>query len=244
MAETLESIAGLFGFGEKAPNTPARFAEVVSVSGDTVSVTVGSANVDAVRCCDCSPGNVVLVETMPSGALAAVAVKGYNGGSYTLPPATTSTLGGVIADGTSISVDLDGTIHASVLTCTERSGGPTWDSIVSLQSSTYTGWREEKWSDGRLTVWLYYWYNFSSANRDVTLIWPKETTPFIDTPLFSAQGSMLGSSAPAGAYITQLYNNFTKSTASTNGSIPMRLSRTGSSSGAVVVLLRADGHWA
>lgn len=80
MAENLESIAGLFGFGEKKPDQPPRFAKVTAISGDTVTVTVGASNVDAVRCCDCAVDDVVLLETMPSGQLAAVAVKGYNGG--------------------------------------------------------------------------------------------------------------------------------------------------------------------
>ena len=80
MAENLESIAGLFGFGEKKPDQPPRFAKVTAISGDTVTVTVGASNVDAVRCCDCAVADVVLLETMPSGQLAAVGVKGYNGG--------------------------------------------------------------------------------------------------------------------------------------------------------------------
>lgn len=36
-----------------------------------------------------------------------------DGGGYTLPPATTATLGGVKPDGTTITVDQDGTIHGS-----------------------------------------------------------------------------------------------------------------------------------
>lgn len=79
MAETLESIAGLFGFGDKQPNQPARFAEVSAVTGDTVAVTVGASTVDAVRCCHCTAGDVVLLETMPNGTLAAVATRNANG---------------------------------------------------------------------------------------------------------------------------------------------------------------------
>lgn len=89
MAETLESIAGLFGFGDKQPNQPARFAEVSTVSGDTVAVTVGASTVDAVRCCACSAGDVVLLETLPNGTLAAVAVKGYQGGGGSIETVTT-----------------------------------------------------------------------------------------------------------------------------------------------------------
>lgn len=80
MAETLESIAGLFGFGEKQSNLPSRFAEVAAVSGDTASVIIGDSTVDAVRCCGCGVGDVVLVVTLPAGTLAAVATKGASGG--------------------------------------------------------------------------------------------------------------------------------------------------------------------
>lgn len=78
--ETNESIIELFGLGDAKPDQPPRFAKVTAVSGDTATVTVGASNVDAVRCCDCAADDVVLLETLPSGQLAAVGVKGYNGG--------------------------------------------------------------------------------------------------------------------------------------------------------------------
>lgn len=78
--ETNESIIELFGLGDAKPDQPPRFAKVTAVSGDTATVTVGASNVDAVRCCDCAANDVVLLETLPSGQLAAVGVKGYNGG--------------------------------------------------------------------------------------------------------------------------------------------------------------------
>lgn len=80
MAETVAEIAGLLKLGPDAPLQPPRFAKVVSVVGDTVTVTLGGSNVDAVRCCACAADDVVLLETMPSGQLAAVATKGASGG--------------------------------------------------------------------------------------------------------------------------------------------------------------------
>ena len=80
MAETVANLASLLKLGANLPLQPPRFAKVTAVSGDTVTVSLGSGTADAVRCCACAVDDVVLLETMPSGTLAAVAVKGYNGG--------------------------------------------------------------------------------------------------------------------------------------------------------------------
>ena len=74
--ETNESIIELFHLGESKPDQPPRWAKVTAVGSDTVTVTLGAANVDAARCCLCGVGDVVLLETMPSGQLAAVATRG------------------------------------------------------------------------------------------------------------------------------------------------------------------------
>jgi len=80
MADTIAELASLLKLGPDAPLQPPRFAKVVSVAGDDVTVTLGGSNVEAVRCCACSTDDVVLLETMPSGQLAAVATKGASGG--------------------------------------------------------------------------------------------------------------------------------------------------------------------
>ena len=74
--ETLESISTLFGFGAEKALQPPRFAKVTAVSGDAVTVKLGTASAEAVRCCACSAGDVVLLETMPNGTLAAVGARG------------------------------------------------------------------------------------------------------------------------------------------------------------------------
>lgn len=84
MADTIAEIAGLLKLGPDAPLQPPRFAKVVSVAGDTVTVTLGGSNVEAVRCCACAAGDVVLVETLPSGQLAAVGTKGQQAGAYVI----------------------------------------------------------------------------------------------------------------------------------------------------------------
>lgn len=83
MADTIAELASLLKLGPDAPLQPPRFAKVVSVAGDAVTVTLGGSNADAVRCCACSADDVVLLETMPSGQLAAVATKGASGSSDT-----------------------------------------------------------------------------------------------------------------------------------------------------------------
>ena len=89
MAETIAEIAGLLKLGPDAPLQPPRFAKVVSVAGDAVTVTLGGSNVEAVRCCACAADDIVLLETMPSGQLAAVATKGASGGSSSITSAVT-----------------------------------------------------------------------------------------------------------------------------------------------------------
>lgn len=78
--ETLESISALFGFGAEKALQPPRFAKVTAVSGDAVTVKVGTDSAEAVRCCACAAGDVVLLETLPNGTLAAVATRGASGG--------------------------------------------------------------------------------------------------------------------------------------------------------------------
>ena len=76
MADTLEDLANLLHLGPEKPDQPPRFAKVTAISGDTVTVQLGSSTVDAVRCTLCSVGDVVLLETLPSGQLAATGTKG------------------------------------------------------------------------------------------------------------------------------------------------------------------------
>ena len=196
MADTVASLASLLKLGPGLPAQPPRFAKVTAISGDTVTVSLGNGTADAVRCCDCAVGNVVLLETMPSGLLAAVGVKGYSGGSYTLPPATTTTLGGVIADGTSITVDLDGTIHAVGLTCTVNTGGVTWATATTFPAES-RGWEEHVWSDGRLERWIWQNFYYNAATRNVTFAPTGTMTEFVGTPRVGLSAVFAGGNSAA-----------------------------------------------
>ena len=80
---TLEAISELLNLGAQAPLQPPRFAKVTATDASTVTVTLGTQTVEAVRCCVCSAGDVVLLETLPSGRLAAVGTRGATSTTYT-----------------------------------------------------------------------------------------------------------------------------------------------------------------
>lgn len=55
--------------------------------------------------------------------------------------------------------DMTGTHEGS--DCITRSAGGTWEQICAMQ--TTIGWKEEKYSDGRLILWIYGWWNMGSG---------------------------------------------------------------------------------
>ena len=236
MADTVASLASLLKLGPGLPAQPPRFAKVTAISGDTVTVSLGNGTADAVRCCDCAVGNVVLLETMPSGILAAVGVKGYSGGSYTLPPATTTTLGGVIADGSSITVDLDGTIHAVGLTCTVNTGGVPWSSATAFPATTI-GWEEHVWSDGRLTRWVWQAFYYSSSARSVTFGPFATVTEFTATPLVGLDALW------AGKDTTAQVSARSYSCTSGSESIGAYITYTGATNANMLFALKLEGRW-
>ncbi len=79
MEPTLESIAEIFGFGNAPSSQQPRFAQVVSVSDDTLGVTLGNETVDAVRCCTAAVDDVVLL-CFVGGRAIAVAKRGVSSG--------------------------------------------------------------------------------------------------------------------------------------------------------------------
>lgn len=72
------------------------------------------------------------------------------GGSYILPPATTSTLGGVIPDGTTVTVDNDGTIHAAA-----GGGGTAIDLGITGASVGKVAAVAAVDADGKPTAWTH-----------------------------------------------------------------------------------------
>lgn len=85
MAETVESLAELLHLGPQKALQPPRFAKCTAVSGDTCTVTIGGSSAEAVRCCLCAAGDVVLLETLPNGTLAAVTRRTASGQSTSFP---------------------------------------------------------------------------------------------------------------------------------------------------------------
>ena len=80
MEPTLESIAEIFGFGNAPSSQQPRFAQVVSVSDDTLGVTLGNETVDAVRCCTAAVDDVVLLCFVGGRAIARRGGGGDSGG--------------------------------------------------------------------------------------------------------------------------------------------------------------------
>ena len=237
MAETAESLASLFKLGKTPPPQPPRFAKVTAVSGDTATVTLGVASADTVRCCDCTVGDVVLLETMPSGQLAAVAVKGYNGGSGGVQSVTVGTVSGATFanSGTASNVVLDLAVPTySTLTCTENSGGYTWSQVFDFTGDNRYGWREEKWSDGRLSVWVWDYWTLNATPRSCSYTWPAGATPFTSTPTWSFS-----------AYCTTTNDLSCHMHAmTTNTSATVYAYRSGgSNTSKAAIAIRFDGHW-
>lgn len=252
MADTIAELAGLLKLGPDAPLQPPRFAKVVSVAGDTVTVTLGGSNVDAVRCCDCSADDVVLLETMPSGQLAAVATKGASGGGGGVQSVTIGTVSGATFTDTGTATDpvLNLTVPIySTLTVTENSGGVQLSSYgLELGTGAWPagggwGWREEKWSDGRLTV--YWWQWFATTGSGWQQLWtnlpyPTGATGFVDTPNPSVSLFDNGASVQ-GAAMVKLTSIRTSS--DTTGFKMTYYNSAANTNAKTLVLVRADGHW-
>lgn len=68
-------------------------------------------------------------------------------------------------------------------TCTTKSGGVTWATCCTFPSNG-VGWREEKYSDGRLIRWVWDWFTMSSAGRSASIS-TSGATAFTTTPIFT-----------------------------------------------------------
>lgn len=153
---SLESIAKIFDFGEKKPLQPPRFAKVSAVTDESVSVTIGAEQAEAVRCTPCQVGDIVLLETLPNGTLAAVATRGATGGG-----------GGSVSWG-GISGDMSAQTDLSAALSGLQGGidavGCEVLSNATAHETTQPGysWTAWKYADGRLVVQFSdYW---SAAN--------------------------------------------------------------------------------
>ena len=93
----------------------------------------------------------------------------YFWGTTNIALATDQTPGIVRPDNTSITVN-NGVI--SGLSVEESSDGSLWDYYINTSADNWTGhnigWKQEKWSDGRLVVWMWDWYGFASGAPGLT----------------------------------------------------------------------------
>lgn len=137
MSETLESIASLLGLGPEKALQPPRFAKVTAVSSDTVTVTLGASTAEAVRCCVCAVDDVVLLETLPNGTLAAVGARGQQGGGGGVNSVTVGTVTGATFanSGTASDVVLDLDVPAYTRHVMTRYRNTA---LSSLANNTYT----------------------------------------------------------------------------------------------------------
>jgi len=87
-----------------------------------------------------------------------------------------------IADGVEI-FGVTGTHSGGGPTCTLASGGVTWATCCTFPSNGL-GWREEKYSDGRLIRWCWDWFTMSSAGRSCSISM-SGATAFTATPIFT-----------------------------------------------------------
>jgi len=232
MSDSLQDIAALLFKKEKALQPP-RFAKVESVDGDSMTVQLGSDSADAVRCTACEVGDVVLLETMPSGTLAAVATRGATGGST--GGAVWGGITGTLSNQTDLSEALSGLQgQIDALSCTENSGGATFAECEAYAANGW-GWREEKHGDGRLTLYIWDWFSVTATTSYKTLNYPADATPFVDAPIPDVQPSNASGYVYNDAIATSIINK-------TSSAITIGVRRT---NGATRVILSAvyHGHW-
>ena len=112
-------------------------------------------------------------------------------------------------------------------------GAINWDYCRGFNGSGF-GWREEKWSDGRLTLYEWCWWTLSTSPRIVTCKWPTAATQFISTPTWS-----FGSEAPDVNGLDISIQSLSIPT-----SFNLRLLRTGgSTTSKAAICVRFDGRW-
>ena len=218
--ETNASIARLFGFDAKTSPQP-RFAKVASVSADTLGVLIGTEEAEAVRCCVAEVGDIVLVQTMPNGTLAAIAKRGETASAS----ATWGSITGDLGDQTDLAAVL-----ATIPSVTTNSGGTTFAECMAWPVNGW-GWKEEKHSDGRLIVTVWDWFSTATNPRYATIAYPAGATAFVDTPT-----PTVGTRVAVNCSVSVSVGNISSST------IGIGTNRVGNS-GNVAVVVRLEGRW-
>lgn len=136
-------------------------------------------------------------------------------------------------------VEVQGTATGGA-TCEFRNGGATWAQAVA-GASTSVGWREEKYSDGRLIRFAWDFWNANAGDGAKTVAMTAKAsdnagpTAFTDTPeCFFFQRST-GSTAVSASITLQSWSN-------TTHTYYMFFSNNGSNR-RIAVSTRMEGHW-
>lgn len=125
-------------------------------------------------------------------------------------------------------------------TCEFRNGGATWAQAVA-GASTSVGWREEKYSDGRLIRFAWDFWNASAGNGAKTVAMTAKAsdnngpTAFIDTPEVYFFQRSTGSTAVSAAISLQSWSN-------TTHTYYIFFSNNGNNR-RIAVSTRMEGHW-
>ena len=199
-----------------------------------------------VRTSGISAGNIKYGAAVQVGDTASTTrllnVTGTFTGASTVSSGQTAATAAEILEGYSAWVDgveVQGTATGGA-TCEVRNGGATWAQAVAA-ASTSVGWREEKYSDGRLIRWAWDYWNANAGDGAKTVAMTAKAsdnngpTAFVDTPeCFFFQRST-GSTAVSASITLQSWSN-------TTHTYYMFFSNNGSNR-RIAVSTRMEGHW-
>ena len=153
-----------------------------------------------------------------------------------LPEATWDAKGIVQPDNDTIVVNngkLTATGQSGAAVCWENKGGVKFATALTWVNPAF-GWREEKWSDGRLTVYWWEWWSLSATTSYKTMNWPADATPFVDAPILQITAITTGQAQDAIAASLATYTP--------NTSVTVAIRRT-NSVGKCLIAFEAKGHW-
>lgn len=199
-----------------------------------------------VRTSGISAGNIKYGEVVQVGDAASptrlLNVTGTFTGTSTVSSGQTAATAAEILEGYSAWVngeEVQGTATGGA-TCEVRNGGATWAQAIAA-ASTSVGWREEKYSDGRLVRWAWDYWNANVGDGAKTVAMTAKAsdnngpTAFVDTPeCFFFQRST-GSTAVSASITLQSWSN-------TTHTYYMFFSNNGSNR-RIAVSTRMEGHW-
>ena len=128
---------------------------------------------------------------------------------------------------------LTATGQSGAAVCWEKQGGVKFATALTWVNPAF-GWREEKWSDGRLTLYWWEWWSLSATTSYKTMNWPADATPFVDAPIPQITAVTTGQAQDAIAASIATYTPGT--------TITVAIRRTNNVSKCLIAF-RVDGHW-